>query len=358
MARKKKFFSFKKQSLTVKILISALALLMFIVFIKGFETFREIYMSNVVLHGQKTSYVCIPTGSTLEDVSNLLYEKNYIVNKRSFEWLAEKMNYRHHVHPGRYKLKNHMSNNSLIKLLRSGEQDPVHLVFNSIRTKDEFAEKIASQIEAKKEAVLDLLNDADFLSKYNFKPATVMAMFIPNTYDIYWNTSAKKFLAKMYNQYNKFWTDSRIAKAKKIGLSKVEVITLASIVSEESNKVDEMPKIAGVYINRLNKGMKLQADPTIRFALNDFTIKRVLNKDLEVKSPYNTYLYEGLPPGPICIPSLSAINSVLNYKHHNYLYFCAKEDFSGYHNFASTVPQHKQNAIRYQKALNQRNIFK
>jgi UPF0755 protein len=203
-----------------------------------------------------------------------------------------------------------------------------------------------------------LLNNKDFLSDYGFSPFTVFSMFIPNTYEFYWNTSAEQFFKRMNKEYEKFWNKNRETKAKEIGLTKFKVVILASIVEQETQRVDESPIVAGVYMNRLKKGMRLQADPTVIYAVGDFSIKRLFKRHLDYDSPYNTYLYKGLPPGPISLPSISSVDGVLNYEKHNYIFFCAKEDFSGYHNFASTFSQHSIYARNYQRALNNRRIGK
>ena len=249
-----------------------------------------------------------------------------------------------------------MSINDLANMLRSGNQEAVKLIFNHIRTKEQLVQKISKQLELDANDLLNLLNDSVFLAKYNLNTQTVISIFIPNTYEFWWNTSATGFFERMYSEYEKFWNKERVSKAKEIGLSPLQVIILASIVEEENYRTDEQARIAGVYMNRLKKGMLLQADPTIKFVLGDFSIKRLLYKDLEIDSPYNTYMYTGLPPGPIRIPERSAINAVLNYEKHNFLYMCAKEDFSGYHNFAVSARQHAINAKKYQHALNKLKI--
>lgn len=218
------------------------------------------------------------------------------------------------------------------------------------------AGKIGKQIEADSASIAKLLHDKDYVGKLGFNERTLPAMFLPDTYEFYWNTDAESFISRMLQEYNKFWNEDRKKAAKDKGLSPVEVSILASIVDKETNKTDEMPRIAGVYINRLHSNWLLQADPTLIFAIGDFSIKRVLNVHKEIESPYNTYKYIGLPPGPICIPSVAAVKAVLNAENHNYFYFCAKEDFSGYHNFAKTLTEHNHNAVKYQNALNQRGI--
>jgi len=311
-----------------------------------------------MLHGEKTTYFFIPTGSVFSDVVNSLYEKNYIINTASFEWVAEKKNLKNNIHPGRYQLETGMNNEELINMLRSGKQVPVNLVINPLRTKEKLAAKVAKQIETDSISMIGLLNNDDFLANYNLTKSNVLLHFIPNTYEIYWNTSAEEFFERMTNEYDKFWTKDRKAKAEKIGLSRAEVSILASIVEMETMKDDEKPTIAGVYINRLKKKMRLEADPTIIYAVGDYSITRVLNVHKEIDSPYNTYKHSGLPPGPICMPSIASLMGVLNYEDHNYIFFCAKPDFSGYHNFAKTYSQHRVNAKKFQRELNRRKIWK
>ena len=250
-----------------------------------------------------------------------------------------------------------MTNLEAVKLLRSGAQTPLDITFNNVRLKEELAEKICSGIAADEDRFFALLQDTAVIRSYGFNQYTIVSMFIPNTYEVYWTISEKELLDRMKTEYDRFWNDERRAKAEKIGMTPEEVSTLASIVEAESKRIDEKPKIAGVYINRLEKGMALQADPTLVYAAGDFSIKRVLNKHKEIESPYNTYKYPGLPPGPINIPPISAIDAVLNFTSHNYLYFCAKEDFSGYHNFATNLTAHLNNARRYQNALNKARLY-
>lgn len=326
--------------------------------IKIVQLYKGVKEPNVNLDGKKATYITIPSGSTYKDVTVILYNSNIIINQASFEWVAEKKKYTNNVKPGRYKITPRMSNNSLVNLLRSGNQEPVKLVFNKIRTKERFAGIIASQIELDSTILLQKLCDETFLKKYSKTTETALTLFIPNTYEFYWNTSTEKFIERMYIEYERFWNDERLEKAKAINMTADQVITLASIVEEETIKNDEKPDVAGVYINRLKKRMRLQADPTVRFAAGDFEIKRILNKHLEIDSPYNTYRNAGLPPGPICIPTISSIDAVLNYSQHSYIYFCAKDDFSGYHAFAKSLKQHNVNAKKYRAALNRNRIYK
>ncbi len=279
-----------------------------------------------------------------------------LLDEKSFLFTARQLKYSENVKPGRYLVKSGMSNKELISLLRSGRQVPLNLVFNNIRTKDQLADRIGEQIEASPKAILNLMNDPDYVSELGFTPENILCLFIPNTYEMYWNTSADQFIKKMVREYKKFWNPARVSKANEIGFTPLEVAILASIIQQESNRSDEKPVIAGVYINRLRKNWKLEADPTLVYAMGNFEVKRVLSVYKEIDSPYNTYMYKGLPPGPICLPTPSSIESVLNYSRHSYMYFCAKEDFSGYHNFSANYFQHILNARKFQKALNKRGI--
>jgi UPF0755 protein len=339
----------------------AISLLLGIIVIGGgtaYYSYTKIYKPNVELFGKNQAYLYIKTGSRFEDVLANLVDNNIIKNASSFQWVAERKGYKNKIKPGKYKIKKNMSNNELVNLLRSGAQEPVKLVFNEARTKQDFLEVVNKQIEADKDELQNLINNDDFLKEYGLNSKNVLTLFIPNTYEFYWNTSAQQFIERMAKENDKFWTKTRIQKAQKQGLTKAEVSILASIVQQESRVVDEQPVIAGVYLNRIKKGMRLQADPTVIFAIGDFTIKRVLNVHLDYDSPYNTYKYAGLPPGPICLPYSTAIDAVLNRRVHNYIYFCAKEDFSGRHNFAANIAEHDRNAAKFRSALNARKIFK
>lgn len=341
-----------------KVIISILLILLISAGGIGYYFYDMIYNPNVVIKKGDTGYFYIPTGSTIEYVTEALYDQGLIKKMSSFVWVAEQKNYRNHVHPGRYLLKEKMSNDELIDLLRSGEQEPINLSFNSVRLIDDLAGVVAQQIEADSVSLLNMFHDVEMHEKYGFNEHTFRTMFIPNTYEMFWNTSAEQFVQRMAKEYKTFWNAERILKAKSIGLSQSEVSTLASIVEKETAKADEKPVVAGVYMNRIKKGMRLEADPTLIFAANDFTIKRVLNVHKEIDSPYNTYIYKGLPPGPITISEISSIEAVLNYEKHDYLFFCAKDDFSGYHNFAATYAQHKINARKWYKAMNAKKVFR
>jgi UPF0755 protein len=324
----------------------------------GYLGYTVVYKSNVWLNGQESYNLDIPSGSGWEDVKGELYKNGIIVHRASFEWLARLMKYPDHIKPGHYIISREMNNRELLSKMRSGRQDPVKLVFNNIRTREDLAGHISAQIEADSVSLSKLLNDPALTGKYGFTPSTILTMFIPNTYSVYWNISPAKFMERMHKEYDAFWNSKRQERLKEISLTRLETMTLASIVEKETNKNDEKPDVAGVYMNRLKQGWLLQADPTLVFALGDFSIKRVLNVYKKIDSPYNTYMYFGLPPGPICMPSVSSIDAVLNYRQHKYMYFCAREDFSGYHNFAVTQQEHELNAQRYQQALNRQGILK
>ena len=348
----------RKGFLKKRIILTLIVLFVIAAITFGYLFYLFLYKANVWTHNETSESVYIPTGSDFEEVKTLLYEHGLIINRNAFELLAKKKRYNEHVKPGRYILYNGMSNLELINILNVGLQTPVKVVFNYIRTKEQLAAKVSEQIEADSASISDLLNDSAFLQQISMTPESAGMIFIPNTYEFYWNTDAKSFLNRMVTEYNKFWTKSRNEKAEKVGLSRKEVVILASIVDRETLKDMEKPAIAGVYINRLNKNWLLQADPTLIYATGDFNVRRVLNSHKEIESPYNTYKYPGLPPGPICIPSIASIDAVLNYDDHDYFYFCAKDDFSGYHTFAKTYRQHKKNAKKFQKALDARNIKK
>ena len=324
----------------------------------GFWLYKTVMSPNVQTVNGKDVELYIPTGSDYNQVKAILKDVHCIVNEKSFNWVAQKKKYPENIHPGKYLVRNSMSNNQLVNMLRGGLQSPVKVSFNNIRNVDLLAGRIATQIEADSASISNLLHNQDYIHQLGFNNYTIPALFLPDTYEFYWNTDAEGFVVRMFQEYNKFWTEERKQQAQSKGLTPIQVSTLASIVNKETNMSDEMPRVAGVYLNRLKNNWLLQADPTLVFAWNDFTIKRVLDRHKDIESPYNTYKYIGLPPGPICIPSLTAIKAVLNAEDHHYFYFCAKEDFSGYHNFAKTLTEHNRNAAKYQQALNQRGIMK
>ncbi|MBO6057500.1 MAG: endolytic transglycosylase MltG [Bacteroidales bacterium] len=291
----------------------------------------------------------IPTNADYQYVKNELISLNVLKSKNAFDWLAKRSNYDENVHPGRYILTDGMTNQQLINMLRMGYQTPVKVVFNNMRTVEQLAGRISDQIEADSISIINEINN---------NPDVDATTFIPNTYEFYWNTNADDFVDKMIVEHKRFWNETRMQKAKDIRLTPRQVSILASIVDKETTKTSEMPRIAGVYLNRINKRWPLQADPTLVFALGDYNIRRVLDVHKNIDSPYNTYKFAGLPPGPICIPSIAAIDAVLNAEKHNYYYFCAKDDLSGYHVFAKNITEHNRNAEKYRKALNKNKIYK
>lgn len=322
-----------------------------------FYFYQVFFSPNVLLESEQPVALRIPSNANYKYVANKLYEDQIISDAVSFGFVAKVLDYQELVKPGLYTIKPDMTNLELVRLLRSGDQTPVKITFNNVRTKEDLAEKITANLEIDSTQFLNIIQDSVYIRKFDFDEETIMSMFIPNTYEVWWNTSPEALFDRMYREYNDFWTDARKEKAKQMGLSQKEVSTLASIVQAESQKSDERPRIAGVYLNRLRLNMPLQADPTLVFALGDFSLKRVLNIHKETESPYNTYKYAGLPPGPINLPDINSLDAVLNAEDHKYLYFCAKEDFSGYHAFATSLAQHNANARRYQAALNQARIF-
>ena len=342
---------------TITVFLVLLVLLTFALAF-GYWLYRSVMSPNVKTTDGKDMELFIPTGADYEQVQHIIGEAGFLVNENSFNWLAQKKEYPQNIHPGRYIVKDGMNNNRLVNMLRGGLQTPVKVTFNNMRNVDQLAGRIANQIEADSSSISNLLHNQDYINQLGFNKYTIPALFLPDTYEFYWNTDAEGFVARMFQEYNKFWTEERKQQARSKGLNPVQVSTLASIVNKETNMSDEMPRVAGVYLNRLNNNWMLQADPTLIFAWNDYSIKRVLDRHKEIESPYNTYKYQGLPPGPICIPSIAAVKAVLNAEDHHYFYFCAKEDFSGYHNFAKTLAEHNRNAAKYQQALNQKGILK
>ncbi|MEO2058650.1 MAG: endolytic transglycosylase MltG [Mesonia sp.] len=306
-----------------------------------------------------TEEVFVETDAEYRDVIQQL--RPLVKDIESFDAIARKKGYANNLKPGRFILKKGMNNNEMINTLRSQNQ-PVSLVFNNQERLEDLAGRIAMQIEADSLSLIETMKDSTFLAENNFKPETALAMYIPNQYQLYWNTSAEIFRNRMLKEYQRFWNEKRKAKAEKIDLTPNEVYTLAAIVQKETAKVDERRRVAGVYMNRYNRGIKLDADPTVIYAVkkknNDFdtVIKRVLYKDLETDSPYNTYKYAGLPPGPIAMPDISAIDAVLNYEDHDYYYFVANPEKPGYHKFAKTLRQHNNNRQAYVRWINKMGI--
>ena len=322
-----------------------------------YKLYSRVFVPNVALETEQEIFY-IPTGADFAYVIGSLEEEGIIVDTKSFRWVARKKGYGSNIKAGRYKIRNGINNNELVNMLRSGNQDPVMVVFNNIRSLDQLAGKVSQYLQADSSEFATYFADKELPAKYGFDAATFTSMFIPETYEIFWTTTPEEFTERMNSEYERFWDGERDRKAKKLEMDRAEVVTLASIVDEETLYDDENSRVAGLYMNRLEQGIPLQADPTLKFALADFSRQRILNEDKEIDSPYNTYKFKGLPPGPISIPSVSAIDGVLNYEKHKYLFMCAKADFSGYHAFARNYTQHLKNARAYQRELNSRRIYK
>ncbi len=321
-------------------------------------TIYRLLFGTTIYPAEIGSTLFIPSGSTYFQVLDTVESNLHVKNPELLGWLARKKNYPVSIRPGRYIIKEPLGINELINILRSGRQTPVKITFNNIRILNQLAEKFGRQLEADSTQIMNFLSDESNFSVDGFTSETIISLFIPDTYEFYWNTDAPELYKRMLKEYKKFWNEQRIARAAEKGLTPVEVSILASIIDDEVARKDEKSRIAGVYLNRLKRGIPLQACPTIKYALNDFTITRVLKVHLETKSPYNTYRYKGFPPGPIGCPSIDGINAVLNAEKHDYLYFAAKADFSGYHNFSKTLSEHNRYAAEYQRELNRRKIFK
>jgi len=320
----------------------------------GFNYYQKVFGKNV----SKTEFLFIKSTDALEDVANSL--EGFINDKESFLWVAEKKKFTL-VKPGKYQLIEGMSNNDLINLLRSGNQTPINVSFNNQNTLMELAGRIATQIEADSTSLMNAFLDKKFLSTQGINELQVLGYFIPNTYEFWWNTSAEQFRDRMVKESKRFWNKDRMKKAKALKMTPNEVLALASIVQKETPKAVEQPRVAGLYLNRIKIGMPLQSDPSIIFALKqihgqDFEVKRVLYKDLKVKSPYNTYTNRGLPPSLIAMPDISAIDAVLNHERHDYLYMCVDVDNLGFHAFASSIKQHNRNARKYHRWLDKQGI--
>jgi len=316
----------------------------------SFYAFQIVYTPNVLVD-KDDRLIIIEEGSSFKDIQKELHEGNYVQDLVSFSFLARITNYDDQIKPGRYVLRRDMTNLQALRVLRSGKQEPVRITFNNVRLIRELAEKITKNLSMSPEEFEVALVKFAMKSGDSFNKDNILAMFIPNTYEVYYNVSPEALVKRMHQEYENFWNEERKQKAQEIGLTQIEVSVLAAIVQAETIKEAEAPIIAGLYLNRLKKGIALQADPTLVFAVGDFSLKRVLNEHKQIDSPYNTYLYPGLPPGPINLPEIRSIDAVLNYFKSDYYYMCAKEDFSGNHNFTNSYSEHMNNARRYQNAL-------
>ena len=315
------------------------------------------YLFSVFSKTGTVSYINIDADDTADSVCQKLTDVASPHALNAFRMLASYYDYDQHIRTGHYALSPASTTLETFRQLRNGLQEPIKLTVPEVRTLDRMAAVLAPHLMIDSTAIANALQDTLLCQRLGYDSCTVVALFIPNTYEVYWNISAEALLERMKKENDAFWNaQGRKEKADALGLTPIEVATLASIVDEETAANAEKPTIAGLYLNRLRQGMLLQADPTVKFALGDFTLRRILNRHLEVDNPYNTYRYAGLPPGPIRVPSVVGIDAVLNYQQHDYLYMCAKEDFSGTHNFARTLQEHQRNATRYAAALNQRGI--
>ncbi len=330
---------------TLKLLVLSATILLMVSVYAGYKI---LFANNTA----KGGYLYLKEGISFDNLSDSLRTKSYLKSLNNFRIAAGIEKFGGAIKPGRYRIKPEMNNRELVRMFKLGLQTPLNLTISgNIRNMERLAAIISSKISSDSAAVLNVLSDSKLIDSLGFNKYNFPGMFIQNTYEIYWTVTPEELVLRLKREYDKFWNDSRRKLASNIGLTPAEVTTLASIVAMEGNLKDEHPVIAGVYINRIKNGIPLQADPTIKFALNDPALKRILYKHLEVESPYNTYKYRGLPPGPIVIPSPSVIDSVLNYKKHNYLYFCAKPTLDGSHSFAATQSEHSRNARAYHNAI-------
>ncbi len=347
----------KPKSKTFKTaLFITLGVFLLLMIAAGIKIYEDVLADNINLEPNQNGYVLVYSNKSIEENAALIKQAELLNNTDAFFRFANLTGYASLIKPGRYAVTDGMNNLELLRLMVSGKQTPLDVTFKYAQRKEDLVSFWANQLEADSTELLRLLNDSAYCASAGFNTENMVSLFIPNTYNFYWTTSAQKLLKRIETEYANFWNTDRTAKLQRTKLTKAEVSVLASIVQKETYMTDEMPVVAGAYINRLRLGMPLQADPTIIFAINDNTIKRVAGEMLNIQSPYNTYRNKGLPPGPICVPGKAALDAVLNFKEHKFIYFCAKEDFSGYHNFAANFAQHQINARKYQKELNKRGV--
>ncbi|MFY0629323.1 MAG: endolytic transglycosylase MltG [Flavobacteriaceae bacterium] len=337
-----------------KVLFSIIVIALLIVGFFGVQYYQKVFGTSVT----KSGFLYIKSDDSIEDLAHSL--SDFIKDTDDFLWLAEKKKFSN-VKGGKYKITKGLSNNDLINFLRSGKQTPVKVSFNNQDTLEKLAGRISRQIEADSTSLIKAFTDKKFIFVTGMNPAQMLEKFIPNTYEFFWNTSGKEFRDRMFKESDRFWTKERRAKAKALNMTPSEVISLASIVQKETAQVSERPTVAGLYINRIKRGIPLQADPTIIYILKqqngqDYIVKRVLYKDLKIKSPYNTYIHKGVPPSLIAMPDISSIDAVLNYQRHSYIYMCANVEKLGFHAFAKTLKQHNRNARKYQNWLNKKGV--
>ncbi|MEO8590378.1 MAG: endolytic transglycosylase MltG [Flavobacteriales bacterium] len=340
-----------------KMLLAAVLVLAIVALVAGRWAWKELVGPGTGFK-ENSRVLLIPTGAGFETVVDSLKTLRAIDDERGFRWLSDRKNYTMRVKAGRYRIPQSMSMNALVNMLRAGEQEPVKLTFSNIRNLHELAGRAARALEPDSLAFLKVFVDRSLQQEVGMGQETFISLFVPNTYEFWWTSTPEQFVARMRKEHDAFWTSERKDLARARGLSEEEIATLASIVQAETMRMADAPRIAGVYLNRLREGMPLQADPTLKFALGMDSLNRVLEKDKGVDSPYNTYRNRGLPPGPINMPEPRFIDAVLKAEEHDYLYFCARADLSGYSDFTRTYEQHLVNARRYQRALNERKIFR
>jgi UPF0755 protein len=337
------------------IIAGVILFFLIILLVGGGVIYRKLYSPAFDIDG--TVYIYIDERKNYQDLLLQLQTAARIKDAEAFKRFAGSVKYPGKMRTGRYAVQPEMTIRDLVTVLSNGVQAPVRLTFNNLRLKEDFARRMGEELMFDGDSLLHRLNDPVCCMQCGMDTATILCMFIPNTYEIYWNTGVDVFIRRMKKEYDRFWTPERRAKAEAIGMTPVQVSILASIVEEETAVAAEYPVVAGLYINRLRKGMLLQADPTVKYAVGDFGLRRILNVHLKTDSPYNTYIYRGLPPGPVRVPSIKGIDAVLNYDRHTYIYMCAKADFSGRHAFATNMADHNKNANRYRSALNARRIY-
>ena len=309
-------------------------------------------------HPSEKTYILIDKDDNIDSIYNKVRQAGNPEHFWGFEWMTDYKHYADNIHTGKYPIYPGDDAYHLLSRLLRGYQEPLNVTVGSVRTLDRLAGSLSKQLMIDSTDIVAYFEDTLLIQRLGYDKATIPALIIPDTYEMYWDITAEQLMERLQKEHDMFWNESRKQQAQAIGLTPLEVTTLASIVEEETNNNEEKPMVAGLYMNRLRKHILLQADPTVKFALQAFGRRRVLNSDLTIDSPYNTYLYPGLPPGPIRVPSKIGIEAVLNYAHHDYIFMCAKEDFSGTHNFAVTLAEHMRNARKYQQALNERKIFR
>lgn len=339
-----------------KVWLTVLSLVALMLVAAALKIYEDVWASNIKLPENKRGYVYVGTRLTLEQNKENWKKSGVFRHLETFVRLIKVLGFESKLKPGRYEVDASTNNYKLIRLMASGRQTPVDVTFKYAERKEDLVRFWSSLLEADSNELMQLMDDASLFEDVGLDTLNSVSLFIPNTYNFYWNTPAEDLLLRMKREYQLFWNDDRKAKATALGLTPQQVSIMASIVQKETYQKAEMPVVAGVYYNRMKKGMPFQADPTILFAIHDKSIRRVTGAMLQIESPYNTYRNAGLIPGPICVPSVQAIDAVLNLQKHSYIYFCAKEDFSGFHNFAATFSQHQVNARKYQRELNRRGI--